>query len=203
MVKTGVIGDDEKAEQLEFRYTGNQSALAPSPHPTTDGYKWINSPTDTPVAELPQRAIDYWLSLIAPKVTPKSKVKTKPEPKLDSEAPTILPIPLANCLAKSNRQLLRGVTEGGRNHAGATLSRDLIGVANYLESIGIDSDGDPHSLFDEFSHNCQPPIDDSEANVIWKSAEGDNPEPSCIRSSERTAIPDSSIKSRWLASPSK
>lgn len=33
-VKTGVIGDDEKAEQIEFRYTGNQSVLPPSPHPT-------------------------------------------------------------------------------------------------------------------------------------------------------------------------
>ena len=178
-VKTGVNGDDRKAEQIEFRYTGNQSALPPSAHPTTDGYKWINIPIDTPVAELPQRAIDYWLSLLAPKVPTKSKVKTKPESKSHSEAPTILPIPLANCLAKSNRELLRGVTEGGRNHAGATLSRDLIGAANYLDSLGIAYDGDPRSLFDEFCQNCEPPIDDSEANVIWKSAEGDNPEPSC------------------------
>ncbi len=178
-VKTGVIGDDRKAEQLEFRYTGNQSVLPPSPHPTTDGYHWINNPIDTPVAELPQVVIDYWLSLLAPKVTSKSKVKTKPDPKLDPEAYTIPPIPIKDCLAKSNRQLLRGVTEGGRNQAGATLSRDLIGTANYLESVGIDYEGDPRVLFDEFCENCEPPIDSVEADVIWKSAEGDNPEPSC------------------------
>jgi Protein of unknown function (DUF3987)/Bifunctional DNA primase/polymerase, N-terminal len=176
-VKTGVIGDDGKAEQLEFRYTGNQSVLPPSPHPITDGYHWINSPIDTPVAELPQVVIDYWLSLLAPKVTPKSKAKTKPE--LHSEPYTILPIPLKDCLAKSNRELLRGVTEGGRNHAGATLSRDLIGAANYLEAIGIYYEGDPRTIYDEFCDNCEPPIDGSEADVIWKSAEGDNPEPSC------------------------
>jgi Protein of unknown function (DUF3987)/Bifunctional DNA primase/polymerase, N-terminal len=184
-VKTGVIGDDGKAEQLEFRYTGNQSVLPPSPHPTTDGYHWINNPIDTPVAELPQSAIDYWMSLLAPKVTSKSKVKTKPESKPHSEAPAILPIPLANCLAKSNRRLLRGVTDGGRNHAGATLSRDLIGAANYLESTGIAYDGDPRELFDGFVADCDPPIglgkDDApdEPDKIWRSAQRDNPEPSC------------------------
>jgi Protein of unknown function (DUF3987)/Bifunctional DNA primase/polymerase, N-terminal len=174
-VKTGVIGDDGKAEQLEFRYTGNQSVLPPSPHPETDGYHWINSPIDTPVAELPQVVIDFWLSLLAPKVTAKPRAKTK----LDSEAYTIPPIPLKDCLAKSNRQLLRGVSEGGRNHAGATLARDTIGAANYLDEIGIAYEGDPRGLFDDFCQNCEPPIDDSEADVIWKSAEGDNPEPSC------------------------
>ena len=53
--------------------------------------------------ELPIVVIDYWLSLLAPKVTTKSRAKTKPVVD-DSQTPyTILPIPLKNCLAKSNR----------------------------------------------------------------------------------------------------
>ena len=186
-VKTGVIGDDGKAEQLEFRYTGNQSVLPPSPHPTTDGYKWINNPIDTPVAELPQSAIDYWLTIIEPKVK-QQKTKRKPQAKQQKTNianSSIPPIPLKNCLAKSNQSLLSGLSEGGRNQAGTALSRDLIGCANYLNSEGIPYDGDPRDLFDGFVDNCSPPIgfgkddDPDEPDRIWRSAEGDNPSPAC------------------------
>ena len=34
-IKTGVIGDDGKGEQLEFRWSNLQSVLPPSVHPTT------------------------------------------------------------------------------------------------------------------------------------------------------------------------
>jgi hypothetical protein len=172
-VQTGVIGDDGKTEQLELRYTGNQSALPPSPHPETDGYKWINNPIDTQVAELPQSAIDYWLSLMAPKVSKPNVSKPK------SVSIDLPPILLENCLAKSNREILKGIGEGGRNQAGATLARDLIGCANYLEAEGINFKGDPRDLFDRFVESCSPPIDSDEADTIWRSAQGDNPEPSC------------------------
>jgi P4 family phage/plasmid primase-like protien len=180
-VKTGVIGDDDKAEQLEFRYTGNQSVLPPSPHPTTEGYKWISNPIDTPVAELPQSAIDYWLTLIEPKV---KQQKTKRKPQARQQQPKIAnsdipPIPLKNCLAKSNQNLLGGVSEGGRNQAGTALSRDLIGCAKYLDSEEIPYDGDPRDLFDRFCSSCSPPLDRVEGDTIWNSAEGDNPSPSC------------------------
>ena len=88
-------------------------------------------------------------------------------------------IPLENCLAKSNRELLAGVNEPGRNIAGATLLRDLIGTENYLISEGIAFTGDSQELFDRFVGGCNPPLDSAEADAIWKSAEGDNPEPSC------------------------
>ncbi len=187
IIKTGVTGDDGKAEQIEFRYTGNQSVLPPSPHPTTDGYNWINNPIDTPVAELPQSAIDYWLTLSEPKVK-QQKTKRKPparqqQPKIANSS--IPPIPLKNCLAKSNQSLLGGLSEGGRNQAGTALSRDLIGCANYLNSEGIPFAGDPRDLFDGFVDACSPPIgfgkddDPDEPDRIWRSAEGDNPSPAC------------------------
>jgi hypothetical protein len=152
--KTGVNG-----EQIEFRYNGNQSVLPPSAHPETDGYKWINNPIDTPIAELPQAAIDYWLSLTAPKVNKSVSRKSK-----QNSTSTTAPIPLENCLAKSNRQLLDGETKPGRSDAGTKLSRDLIGAANYLDSIGVVYDGDPRVIFDRFVDNCSPPIDPSEAD---------------------------------------
>jgi hypothetical protein len=187
VIKTGVIDDDGKDEQIEFRYTGNQSVLPPSPHPTTDGYNWINSPIDIPVAELPQSAIDYWLTLLEPKV---KQQKTKRKQPAKQQQPTttntsIPPIPLKICLAKSNQSLLRGVREGGRNQAGTALSRDLIGCANYLNSEGIPFAGDPRKLFDGFIDVCHPPIglgkddDPDEPDRIWRSAEGDNPSPAC------------------------
>jgi uncharacterized protein (DUF927 family) len=88
-------------------------------------------------------------------------------------------IPLENCLAHSNRDLLRGVSEGGRNDSGATLARDLIGTANYLDAIGTLHIGDARSLFNDFCTRCSPSLDDVEAQTIWDSAEADFPEPSC------------------------
>ncbi len=40
--QTGVIGDDGKAEQLEFRWQNLQSVLPPSVHPTTGEYRWVD-----------------------------------------------------------------------------------------------------------------------------------------------------------------
>ena len=40
-IKTGVIGDDGKGEQLEFRWKNLQSVLPPSVHPTTGSYHWV------------------------------------------------------------------------------------------------------------------------------------------------------------------
>ncbi len=41
-IKTGVIGDDGKGEQLEFRWSNLQSVLPPSVHPTTGEYRWVD-----------------------------------------------------------------------------------------------------------------------------------------------------------------
>ena len=169
-----------KEDYIEFRYTGNQSVLPPSAHPSTDGYKWINSPFDTPVAELPQVIIDYLLELIESKPLEKIERKHCGSSVLLEGVP---PIPLVNCLAKSNRKLLTGTGMGGRNNAGAKLARDLIGCANYLDTEGIAFEGDPRRIFDEFVEGCTPPLDSddkNEPNTIWRSAEGDNPEPSCM-----------------------
>jgi Bifunctional DNA primase/polymerase, N-terminal len=68
-VKAKKISTDT-AELLEFRYTNHQSVLPPSPHPETDGYVWLNSPSDTSIAQLPQAVIDFWLELISPKPSP-------------------------------------------------------------------------------------------------------------------------------------
>jgi Bifunctional DNA primase/polymerase, N-terminal len=166
------------AEQLEFRYTGHQSVLPPSSHPETDGYSWINSPSDTQIAQLPQAAIDYWLELVNPIPTPSPPSQHRPVPStyhaLDSP-----PIPLANCLAKSNRALLDGVSKGSRNDAGAKLARDLIGTQKHLTDLGVSFTDSAIELFELFVSRCNPPIPVGESISIWRSAEMDNPTPSC------------------------
>jgi hypothetical protein len=171
VIKTG------RAEQLEFRYTGCQSVLPPSPHPETDGYVWVNSPSETPVAELPQLVIDFWLELIEPQVPVNRSISPRSQP---SYSPNdIPPIPLEICLAKSNRALLHGVGQGNRNQSGASLARDLIGTEKHLRDLGVSFTGSAIELFDLFVSRCSPPLARSESISIWKSAEKDNPEPSC------------------------
>jgi putative DNA primase/helicase len=109
----------------------------------------------------------------------KQKQKQKPPTPRAANQFATEAIPLENCLAKSNRDLLRGVSEGGRNDAGATLARDLIGTADYLISIGQSYIRDARDLFDRFCSGCSPSLDDIEANTIWDSAQSDSPSPSC------------------------
>jgi uncharacterized protein (DUF927 family) len=110
----------------------------------------------------------------------KPAAEASPKPPIPkATTPSGTAIPLENCLAHSNRDLLRGVSEGGRNDSGATLVRDLISTANYLDSIGTLYIGDARSLFDDFCTRCDPSLDDAEAQTIWDSAQRDNPSPSC------------------------
>jgi len=89
-------------------------------------------------------------------------------------------VPLEICLAKESRALLEsGVTEGRRNAQGAKLARDLIGTANYLQAIAQSFDGDPRTLLEDYANRCSPPLPSREVETVWKSAEKNNPTPSC------------------------
>jgi len=65
-LKTGVIGDDGKPEQLELRWDGCQSVLPPSAHPSTGVYKWRTSYTETEIAPAPMWVIEQMLTEQAP-----------------------------------------------------------------------------------------------------------------------------------------
>jgi hypothetical protein len=62
-IKIGVIGDDGKAEQLEFRWKNLQSVLPPSVHPTTGGYRWVDGCAidETKIAIAPDWIIEQML----------------------------------------------------------------------------------------------------------------------------------------------
>ncbi|MGK7950541.1 MAG: bifunctional DNA primase/polymerase, partial [Xenococcaceae cyanobacterium] len=62
-IKTGVIGDDGKGEQLEFRWSNLQSVLPPSVHPTTGEYRWVDGCAidETPIALAPDWIIEQML----------------------------------------------------------------------------------------------------------------------------------------------
>lgn len=191
LVKTKQLKTQVEGDGLELRYTGHQSVLPPSLHPETKRYKWINSPSDTVVAELPEVICKYWLDLCTPKIVDKKDKKYSNTLYTRARAHTIegledntphfgnTAIPLENCLAKTNRAILNGVGEGGRNQTGATLARDLIGTENYLNAIGQQYTDSARHLFDRYCSGCTPSLEIDEAESIWRSAEGDNPSPSC------------------------
>ena len=105
------------------------------------------------------------------------------------EIPVAKAIPLEVCLAKESRSLLQaGAGEGGRNSGGAKLARDLIGTANYLNSIGQPYEGDPRQLLDDYGGRCTPPLPVKEVESIWKSAQQSNPSPSCRSEGVETCI---------------
>lgn len=107
--------------------------------------------------------------------------------KAKSETPTLTlsdlklsgDVPLYQCLTKDDRSLIDcGHVSPGRNTAGAKLSRNLIGTAARLQHLGHRYEGQPRTLFDDFCLRCSPPLDTREADLIWRSAEKDNPTPS-------------------------
>ena len=98
----------------------------------------------------------------------------------DIQVPVPQSVPLEVCLSKESRALLEsGVSSGGRNTGGAKLARDLIGAANYLQSIGQRFHSDPRRMLSEYASLCTPPLPAKEVDGIWKSAEKDRPGPSC------------------------
>ncbi|AFZ33571.1 MULTISPECIES: DUF3987 domain-containing protein [Cyanophyceae] len=98
----------------------------------------------------------------------------------DIRIPVLESVPLEACLSKESRLLLEsGVNEGSRNVLGAKLARDLIGTANYLQTIGQHFNGNPQQMLEDYANRCTPPLPASEVDAIWKSAEKDRPGPSC------------------------
>ena len=151
-------------EHLELRWNGCQSCLPPSLHPTTSGYRWINSPQDIALAPVPMWVIEQMLGASTP---------TRRQP---SRTLSFDPVPLLQCLSKSDRDLIdRGAAQGSRNDDGAKLARNLIGTAQRLGYLGIEYSDSPRQLFSDYCDRCNPPIPDREADLIWRSAEKSNP----------------------------
>ena len=98
-------------------------------------------------------------------------------------------VPLENCLARANRELINsGVLKGKRTSSGIKLAFDLIGTYQYLLSIGQSVDGYPRQLLSEYASRCTPPLSSAEVASIWNSAYSDNPTPSCTGDGVETCV---------------
>ncbi|KOP23472.1 hypothetical protein AMR41_26190 [Hapalosiphon sp. MRB220] len=171
-LKTGVIGDDGKEQQLEFRWNGCQSVLPPSAHPETGNYFWVRSPQDVEVAECPTWVIELMLNHNQPASTP------APIPKPQTPAITARP-PLEIFLGNPDRTLVEGGTnDGGRNLAAQKLSLNLIATSKRLVELGIDHLDSPRVLYDWFCDRCNPPLSNVEREGWWKNAETHAKQPS-------------------------
>jgi predicted P-loop ATPase len=188
-----------KKEDLDFRWTGNQSVLPPSAHPETPCYFWVDgcSPDDVEIAELPEKLLNFWLTLINPVkvVTPTTRKDATTYTTHSSEHNTldgtlkvlgIYPIPIEKLLANSNKKRGKGVSEGGRDDAGIAYAKDILGVQD-KEFLLVPFNGGYYRLniaqnaavlFNTFCDGCNPPLEDSDRVRIWKSANSKDNSPS-------------------------
>jgi predicted P-loop ATPase len=185
--------EGEEVEEFGFFWNGRQSVLPPSAHPETNGYFWLHSPDDVLIAPIPTPLLEYWLNLITP---PRRVASPKPQtlysPKPTKNSTNIYSIPILRLLTKEHRSILSGISQGGRNNTGASLARDLIGVAA-MGSIECDYrgkdytlqiEGDAENLFYEYCNGCSPSLSTNEGDTIWKSAQHTADQEPCIRDEE-------------------
>jgi uncharacterized protein (DUF927 family) len=186
-----IPNDEGGVEEFGFFWTGRQSVLPPSAHPETDGYFWVHSPDNAPIAPIPNPLLEYWLNLISPPVSKKID-NGDSTPTIPIKPENISTIPIDRLLTKEHRSILNGTSQGGRNTTGASLARDLIGVAA-LKSIECDYrgtsytliiEGDAEDLFYSYCDGCNPPLADRESAQIWKSAQHTADGEPCIRDLE-------------------
>jgi predicted P-loop ATPase len=161
-----------KGEQVEFRWTGTQSVIL-GLHPATSGYRWLDgrSPWEVGVADSPD-----WVIMAMRDETPDHVAQ--PRTTWQIERPLETPIPLLNLTTKKHQSYIsNGVSEGGRNDAGAAIARDLIGCQQWAVQSNVYFEGDAQSLFWEFANRSG--LSEKETNTIWRSALKKIPTPSC------------------------
>lgn len=190
--KTAVDG-----EGLEYRWDGTQQVVW-GKHPEEGRrYAWLPgcSPDVIEIAECPEWVYplmtqpDYTTPVKQPVVLPKGAtgaaarfqksffVRGWDAFERDFSLPCQWSVPIEEVLAPSNRKILQGDYSEGRNDSGIKLARDLIGISNYLDSIGQGYVGDPYQLFIDWCQRCGLDKDNPprQPENIWKSALKINP----------------------------
>ncbi len=185
-------GEFSSSQDLDFRYNGCQSCLPPSWHPETGSYRWLTSPTETEIANAP----DWLIELVTEFAETEEKERlerdriqaeqqAKRAEKRSQHGFNGIAVPLEVVLAKSNRQALEyGAGQGERDNRGAALVRDLLGAADALDQLGIEYEGEPLTLLEEYGSRCSPPLTTRDINRLWRSAQ---------RKSPTAALPDDAI----------
>ena len=121
--------------------------------------------------------------------TKDTAILTKPEEELVSRyeprPPTTFDykvsgrIPLDILLTRDDQELLRvGSLQGGRDNLAFKLARNAIATQRQLEQMGVNYDGDPRALLEEFAQRCDPPLKQQDVERILNSASRGNPVPS-------------------------
>ncbi|MEA5515775.1 DUF3987 domain-containing protein [Nodularia sp. UHCC 0506] len=162
-----------QSDLLEFS-GGDKSIKNPSRVMRLAGSLYIKHGEVTGVARIVnQSGITYradYLRRIIPSTLPQEL------PRIPPITPSSSDVPLYRCLTIDDRALIdSGTGEGDRNDKGAKLARNLIGTAARLQYLGHRFEGDPRQLFEDYCNRCSPPLDAKEADLIWRSAEKDNP----------------------------
>jgi len=190
--RTGETGDDGKPEMLEFRWSGAQSIVLGA-HPSTKGYSWVYHPKDLAIAEAPLWMIEQML------IEDQSQKQIR-----DSISPSIV-VSIIECCSEEVRNAISGNYSKPRNDMGIEIALDLLGVANYLTSIGQAFDGYPEQIFFDWCRLVGLDVDmpKGQPEAIWRSANKKNPTPArSAESIEKTINYFTNINKRNLFSES-
>lgn len=165
-LKTGVKDEDGKEQQLEFRWNGCQSVLPPSVHPITGRYTWLNHSQPAPC---PTWLVEFMLNHNQSASVPSSASSTQVNRTQRVNASGRPPLEIF--LGRNDKELVNsGTGDGGRNDAAQKLSLNLIATARRLTELGIEYDGDPHTLYYQFCDRCSPPLG-KEGDNWWRKAD--------------------------------
>ena len=139
------------AKGVDIRGEGGQVVAPPSIHACGELYSWIDSPTDTPPAPLPE-----WLCEA-----------------LRERAPSPKSSPKGSLARRSIRKRTDRAFDGERNNW-------LTKKAGQLRNLGLDEDTILVALQAENDSKCDPPLDDDEVALIASSVSrydpGDTPD---------------------------
>lgn len=195
-IKTGKNDNDNKPEQLEFRWTNLQSVLPPSTHPITGQYHWISGCAidETKIAVAPkwileQMLINFCLNkeqlpltetacVISEENLHNTNFQLLKHPNL-IQIPVPSPIPLLECCRKEVREwIATGVQKGhGRNDVAINVGLELVAVEQHLQNIGQSFSDSARLLFSEFCRKSK--MTDKEDENRWKWCKAKNPNSSC------------------------
>lgn len=65
--------------KLELRWGGCQSVLPPSQHPETGHYRWLVEPDGSPIRQMPEQIMDFWLEQCKPPAVDEAQDEPFPE----------------------------------------------------------------------------------------------------------------------------
>ncbi|MBD2083360.1 DUF5906 domain-containing protein [Leptolyngbya sp. FACHB-17] len=155
----------------EILHKGKFCVLAPTIHPNGKPYERLSFCQPCEVESLESIGIFPVKTGYKPTQTEQGTKPIQPAKVQASDFDNVA-IDLIPILAREHQDIFtNGVSEGNRNKSAYKLACDLAGVNRWVIRDGYSVERSPRSLWDEALTRFNPPLDTSEAEIIWQSME--------------------------------